>query len=312
MNFVEGNKTTDLRTFIEATVAPIDYSRIITPSSQVIAFGETHPHRAVRIALSEAMPQLKVLGVTHLGMEALGTDIQNEVDKYRPNGNSISRQRLVEYVKNQFGWDPEGYISLLEAAKKVGIEVVALDLPNQERAVLDQNDDSSQKRDEYMSEQVQNIITNRGNKIVTLTGAGHSAMFSSASIMSTILLEQGVELVTVRVIETDDHSPKITNREKAKSILQEALDDYRNNDVTFIINPMGQFYGVPYHWVISLPRIPWINPKKSTKNESLYSVPITQKDSVELNISNFEKKSYSFLTKAKESPIIIKGVDFYK
>ncbi len=114
------------------------------------------------------LSKLKGMGFNYLGMEAFRTTDQPILDQFM-QGRASSEDLLqvldaVQYIRS---WE---YVKVVEAAKRAGIKVIALDMPH------GQKDSESPKRDLNMVAVVQKIFQNDAQaRVVMFTGAAHAA-----------------------------------------------------------------------------------------------------------------------------------------
>jgi hypothetical protein len=75
-----------LKDYLRNERQPLDYAKIISPTTRVLALGETHASGITKSELIDQITQLKNLGFTHIGMETFKTDFQPLLDEYQATG----------------------------------------------------------------------------------------------------------------------------------------------------------------------------------------------------------------------------------
>lgn len=107
----------------------VDYSKMISPSTKVVLFGEDVHTRAKLIhEFVLAMPILKKRGFTHVGLEMLPSKYNEKLKKYVQSG--VHATNLYNYL-NKF-WSsnngrPNGYIEIIKKARQLKMQLIGLD-----------------------------------------------------------------------------------------------------------------------------------------------------------------------------------------
>jgi hypothetical protein len=167
----------------------VDYSKI-AKDVDVVLFGESHPGAQVKIELAQNMSLFKQLGFTCLGLEMFSTDVQDMLDEYFRTGKN--REELLQYLKDVWGYSTaEYYMKLIEAARKNGIRIIALDMPKQLQEQLDVVE-WLDARDKYMSKTISEILAEDGGRMLVLCGKGHLK-----GIKSILEEKHGLNVVSV-------------------------------------------------------------------------------------------------------------------
>jgi uncharacterized iron-regulated protein len=218
---------------------PIDYAKMVSPTTSVLALGETHRDISIRNEIMNHLTQLKSLGFTYFGMETFETDFQPILNEYQETGEW--REEILNECKNNW---PAGelYMQLVDVAKRARMRVVALDLPSSEKKQYKTTTEQLQKRDERMAQTVQAILNeDPENKIVTFTGNGHAG--KSGFQMANLLANNGVNVVSVNI------NQERTNFETAARNIGAARERFMAACLTKFPNSP-----TPYDWMIHLPR----------------------------------------------------------
>ncbi len=249
--------------FVESAKQPIDYGKIVTPGCRVLAFGENHLARTIMEELCKAMPKLSSLGFTHFGMEAFGTNIQEILDQYQPQRTPALREQLLDHTKEQFGWKPNEYMAVVDAAKSAGLRVLGLDIPKNERDLL-VGDEETEKRNACMASIVQSRLdADSLHKVATLTGRAH-AFHVPNPVMASLLVDKGSEATPVDLI---DPAYVKTGFGREPAFYEEAILLSNARDEVFML-PVKDFEPEAYmSWIIYVSRLF----KLDNFNKSIYS-----------------------------------------
>lgn len=117
-------------------VQRLDYSNAWDANSKAILFGECHTDFSAKSEVAKAIPKLRKLGATHLCMEMLEQVDQALIDAYM-NGKCPRYKIKNLFASEKWGWNgqagAEGYMQIVDAAKRAGMKLVALDLTPEQR-----------------------------------------------------------------------------------------------------------------------------------------------------------------------------------
>lgn len=151
--------------------------------SRVLMVGEYHvPNSAHRDFGASVMPELKKTGLTHLAIEH-SSDSQGKV--FKPDG-SVDTAALPEQLQNV------EFYNLLRAAKKEGIEVVPIDVPETASRDL-------AFRNRHMDQEIMNILENPANKVLYWVGNYHLRMIDplgEGPQVAKLLRDRNIPLTT--------------------------------------------------------------------------------------------------------------------
>lgn len=209
--------------FIKTKRRPIDYSSIIEPDCRVLAFGESHRGLAEKKEVIDSLKQLKNMGFTHLGLEFLGVEMQEIIDRYLLDKNEKDREAIWDHLKT-WSWGEiffGTYLEIMEEAQKLGIKVVGLDMPQREKDFYQVSEEIElqQRRNPFMAKKVRDILfENPRNRVITFTGSGHIQNVDEGDgSMVLNLREDDIKIITVDLsirIHKPPHGGQYPNLEK--------------------------------------------------------------------------------------------------
>ncbi len=107
---------------------PLDWKKLLGGNESVIYIGEIHPNEAIKRELAEHVGDFKEAGITHLALEMLPDDKQPALDSFCKSGTC--GQKILSSLTEEWGWVPDSYMGLIEAARKAGLKLAALDTPH--------------------------------------------------------------------------------------------------------------------------------------------------------------------------------------
>lgn len=143
---------------------------------QGFCIGEYHTHDEPKEFLVDNMPYLKNKGVKVIFMEQIYDDCQADLDTFL-QGGPLSKELLYNVEscdrKDFFNYPPYGYQGVLEAAKREGIRIVAID--TKAASYKDQTEEERWITMNYFAyKTMKQTIKEIGNgKYVALMGVGH-------------------------------------------------------------------------------------------------------------------------------------------
>jgi uncharacterized iron-regulated protein len=117
-----------------STVSPplFNFLRIpISRETKVLMFGEHHTDQTVKRILIDNLTTLKLLGFTAIGVEAVKTNHQFELDEFFKGNRTVSEIEAI--VRTDFQWQADVWASMFESARKNSIRIVALNAPSKDR-----------------------------------------------------------------------------------------------------------------------------------------------------------------------------------
>lgn len=239
-----------LTAFIKKDRQLVDYSQMVSPQTRVIALGETHTREITKREVMDHLEQFRDLGFTHFAMEVFGTDVQATLNEYQVNGTR--KEKLLQYLKEHWGeYSAEAadlYLQAVGEAKRVGLQVVGIDLPHSEKDQYPlESREGSTKRDEIMAQTVRAILDeNPEYKVVTFTGSFHAG--KSEDTMADILTTNGIETVTVDILG---------GKPEGESLFEESAEKAGVAGERFMVPSLAKFPDskTPYDWMVHLPQV---------------------------------------------------------
>lgn len=154
-----------LAAYMKKNAMKINLTRVAA-NSRVFFVGEFHNDPKAKMLLASQLPALRKAGFTALALEMFVSTDQGLLDAFS-NGQA-SPQQVAERLRTSWGWIPEAYVSLMTAAKQLGMKLLALD--------MDRNVTYSiEERDAHMASVLRAVLVrNPAEKIVTLQGGQHT------------------------------------------------------------------------------------------------------------------------------------------
>jgi hypothetical protein len=108
---------------------PIDLAKA-AGSSRLLLVGDDHTQPAIKHFLADELPILRRAGFSHLAIEMLPTDFQDDLDAWTPESQERIRRHLVTAWSEKGPGVAESLFALIEEAKRQGMGVLALDVPD--------------------------------------------------------------------------------------------------------------------------------------------------------------------------------------
>jgi uncharacterized iron-regulated protein len=144
--------------------SPYAYIAEKVNAHDVILLGTTHQQPAILNFIADLLPQLTVLGVTHVALE-IASDQQHRIDTYLSEGIGLSDIALLPAI------DCSGYRHLLEVLRDIPPDrrpaVKAIDLPLSRYS-------SAISRDEFMAAELTVLFRlNARSKVLVILGGLH-------------------------------------------------------------------------------------------------------------------------------------------
>jgi hypothetical protein len=156
----------------------ISYPAIFDSGVQALIFAEAHGANAHRNELISSLESLKKAGATHLVLEQMPSSKQDLITQFRQH--KIGEAELTKEISDFWGWQPESYVRLIEAALDKGIDVKfmdsdreAIDLssPNWQQLELE----ARQRREAHWLDVFESIFKeNHDARVIVLVGSGHA------------------------------------------------------------------------------------------------------------------------------------------
>ncbi len=227
----------------------VDYKQLLENASKIVIIGETHPVDELREELRNNIKEFKKLGFTHLAMEALPSARQQLLDDYY--AGKATRQQVVEALKKDWGWSPESYMKLIDAAKEEGIKIVCLDVKltkEQKEKWAKEKDYSADERfreahwAKIMDEQLK---ADPKAKIMALVGMGHTGIDADRKgHLTTLTKEAGYKPIVINLY----------SRERLlKNLFDDAVETAKLQNERFMIPVYGKDKFRPCDYIIFVP-----------------------------------------------------------
>jgi hypothetical protein len=210
-------------------------------TSPVLTVGENHLNRQARREFAGSLAELKKKGITDLAME-LPVDFQKAFDDFAA-GRIKPRQmadEIKKFVDPGYPGFTEDTIRILVEAKKQGIRVHAVDLPQKE---LDETPfDAAQlnKRNEAMADTIGKIVTDPSRRVVYYGGMGHTGkearMFidpeeaKQTSTLNNELAARGIPSQSIDIVG-GVRPPRRTRPDDAKEVEMIFEEEIRANQL---------------------------------------------------------------------------------
>lgn len=163
----------NLATFLLQNITPLNNPLSPLLEKPVVLLGDTHPNKLLKHWLIRNLASLKAAGFTHVGIEALNSESQDLLNKYKTDRSL--RTEILKLIAADWNWIPQEHLDLIDAVYASGLELVLLDNRNElEKKGLG---DKIQLRNEHMAEIIYSTLKSpQAGRIVVLTGKVHSAL----------------------------------------------------------------------------------------------------------------------------------------
>lgn len=153
--------------------------------SQIIIIEDIHSDPLIKENLALLLPCLKSTGITHLTLEMIRDTegARGVLAEYHRTGQN--EEKVFRFLKSDWPWMPELYMSVIRGAKKAGIKALAMDAPART---------GQDSREQHMSRIITRILEAEPQaKVLVLVGAYHAgpdrlpAILTAAGRSSSIL-----------------------------------------------------------------------------------------------------------------------------
>jgi hypothetical protein len=230
--------------------SPVDYKQLLDNGARIALFGETHPVNESRDELINNMADFKKLGFTHIALEALPSNRQQLVDDY--HAGKATREQVLKALEDDWGWNPESYMKMIDSAKALGLKTICLDvkIPQEQRDKW--NKDGQYSRESEVREaqwakiMAEQLAKDPKARIVALAGKGHTGIDETKDKYLTSLLSKAGLKTTV--IELAGESQR-----GLKNLFDMAVDAAGLNGERFMIPVYGRDKFRPSDYMIHLP-----------------------------------------------------------
>ncbi len=152
----------------------VDYQRILS-GERVAYFGECHDIACVKNELIKNLETFKAAGVTHLCLEHFSSGMQEEIGRYNAI-NGAGRDVLEKHLKQEkMLGSANALLDLVDAAKKTGIQIIAIGISEQYKKAIKFEYDGVEKvcsaKEKHMAEIITGLLKAKPNKLIVLAGA---------------------------------------------------------------------------------------------------------------------------------------------
>lgn len=232
--------------------SPVDYKTLLDKGARVALFGETHTNDAARDELIDNMADFKKLGFSHISLEALPSNRQPLIDDYY--AGKATRQQVLDALKEDWGWNPESYMRLIDSAKAHGLKTICLDvkIPKEQaekwREEGKYTEDSRVREEHWAKIMNDHLAKDPEARILTLAGKGHTGIDHNQERWLTSLLNKAGHKPTVIDLAGG-------NAFGFDSAFEKAVDAAGLNGERFMIPVWGKGAFRPSDFVVHLPEM---------------------------------------------------------
>ena len=225
---------------------PVDIKKIARASNMLLV-GDDHTQPAIKDFLKNHLEALQGLGFRYLALEMLPSNLQGDLDSW----TTSSRRRVGEYLEANWGDKGPGVVdslvSLIDAAKRCGIKVIALETPRaaeMSRAAVNP----------YWVERIQSYLSeNPAGRMIVFCGSAH--LESRPGTLYSILSDRGL---TPSVVEFSgvDREKSLREEIEISRILGKPVS------LTIQVGLAACYFGIHENFMLSVPnpskRLAWI------------------------------------------------------
>lgn len=252
-----------LRDYLLHHRLPIRYEELFG-LSRVYFFGEKHTSIESKKEIENLLPAFQSSGGTHISFEMLHKRAQPIIDRFNSTGDNEAE------IRNQlelFGWGSsvvEGYFSILQEARRLGISIIALDVEGDSEGRYFQRHKG--RNAGWSATITQIIMADKRNKILSVSGfsnlhLGYSRLRDSVNQkLEDDLRDQHLD--NIRPIVTsfahcdDDSDPHLLGAQRrglAANIVRIARDNNLSGEKFGVIVDNGFYGGRESDIIIHLP-----------------------------------------------------------
>lgn len=186
--------------------SPTDYGQLLKDPTRVAVFGETHIIPEARHELINNMKEFKELGFTDIALEALPSTRQDLVNDYLDPNGKVTREEMLEVIKEDWNYSQESYLELIDAAKENGLNVICLDtrIPRKQQSEWDKQGDplkAYKVREAHWNKLIGDRLDQDPNaKVIALVGGEHIIVDpTEPERLTTLLAEGGYNPLAIRL-----------------------------------------------------------------------------------------------------------------
>ena len=189
--FDNKNRTT-LTPYLVRYCEPLDLSRQLERFADVpvLILGEVHTTPDLKSNLTKQLQTFRQAGYTHLALEMLGENHQEDVDQY--SSVPSSKKKVDDALRYEWGHTSPQNLEFYQEAVRLGFQVIAADLPRIEKRKFPDNKqrEMDRKRDETMAGHMARVVKSSDqHRVLALVGGMHGRPES----IPRALRELGVE-----------------------------------------------------------------------------------------------------------------------
>jgi hypothetical protein len=156
---------------VEETATPLTSKAILSGPEKILYMGEDHPDMAPKKLVVRLIPDLKTYGFGRIGLEAFNSFRQPLLDAYFDGTAEIGD--IEKALREDWNWNPSGFLEIIKAAKEYGIRVIALDGRDKSTSRMT-FEEEMEMRDQYMARRVVDQVEQfPEEKILVLIGSYH-------------------------------------------------------------------------------------------------------------------------------------------
>ncbi|MCR9203241.1 MAG: ChaN family lipoprotein [Halobacteriovoraceae bacterium] len=163
-------------------------------------FGETHHNQKGQVYLSQIIRSAPKGYFTTLALEMINEWGQVEIDRLIENKAPLSSWKKL--LTDHWGYNPEGYLKVIEAALDKGLKIIALDDRRKERGIRHEDSFSEDLiyRDQVMAKNlIIELESHPDSKILALTGKLHAFnRLSKQPISVSKLIKETLPQITTK------------------------------------------------------------------------------------------------------------------
>ncbi|RZF83632.1 hypothetical protein EXT46_04880 [Pseudoalteromonas sp. CO325X] len=191
----------------------VDYKKMAGSARLILLAESSHNPASFKYEAIRALKQLRQAGFTHFAMEMLSHDMHERLTYFQKTGKGF------ESIKNHFktNWDwghgvANGYSQLAQHAHKLGMKLVALDVPAHIITLMEQEcsdkkikaevcDDAHQVRNDVWANLIASLLEDSSkNKVIAFMHRFHAIRAGKyREGLDTLMITRGVH--NIRLIE---------------------------------------------------------------------------------------------------------------
>jgi len=181
--------------YIEMNAQQLNFADLILNEVPIIYFGEKHGDLQPKKMFLEEMNTLKMSGITHLAMEMFNSNRQEMLDQYY--SDELPREEIINLLRDEWGWLPNAYMEVVDAAKENSIKIIALD--GRHLIVDEEGLEEKLKRDYHMAQVLGKVYNQTStDRIVVFAGQSHTQQIGSLNPTQPeiLLTEEGIKSIS--------------------------------------------------------------------------------------------------------------------